>query len=250
MGCLWPAWPGDTRALLAGTGVLQTRKSGSNFSYDIHYWLGKESSQDEQGAAAIYTTQMDDHLGSVAVQHREVQGHESDTFRAYFKQGLMYVSHPWGTVPVVGDSGEGSCGGISSGDGDSSVSVRWGRKKDLELGSIYPLSCMWMGVPKHLPVHEVGGRPQWCEEGDPGLTPCLSPPSYKKGGVASGMKHVETNTYNIQRLLHVKGKKNVVAGEVSHGMCGVWIRIRPEFPPDTAAFKQGTQWVWDDVAFP
>ncbi|NXX33053.1 VILI protein, partial [Nicator chloris] len=106
--------------------LLSTRKSGSNFSYDIHYWLGKESSQDEQGAAAIYTTQMDDHLGSVAVQHREVQGHESETFRAYFKQGLIY----------------------------------------------------------------------------------------KKGGVASGMKHVETNTYNIQRLLHVKGKKNVVAGEV------------------------------------
>ncbi|NWS03260.1 villin-1 [Motacilla alba alba] len=106
--------------------LLSTRKSGSNFSYDIHYWLGKESSQDEQGAAAIYTTQMDEHLGSVAVQHREVQGHESETFRAYFKQGLIY----------------------------------------------------------------------------------------KKGGVASGMKHVETNTYNVQRLLHVKGKKNVVAGEV------------------------------------
>ncbi|NXQ13733.1 VILI protein, partial [Peucedramus taeniatus] len=106
--------------------LLSTRKSGSSFSYDIHYWLGKESSQDEQGAAAIYTTQMDDHLGSVAVQHREVQGHESETFRAYFKQGLIY----------------------------------------------------------------------------------------KKGGVASGMKHVETNTYNVQRLLHVKGKKNVVAGEV------------------------------------
>uniref|UniRef100_A0A8C3TVG1 Villin-1 n=1 Tax=Catharus ustulatus TaxID=91951 RepID=A0A8C3TVG1_CATUS len=106
--------------------LLSTRKSGSNFSYDIHYWLGKESSQDEQGAAAIYTTQMDDHLGSVAVQHREVQGHESETFRAYFKQGIIY----------------------------------------------------------------------------------------KKGGVASGMKHVETNTYNVQRLLHVKGKKNVVAGEV------------------------------------
>ncbi|KAG7257054.1 hypothetical protein CRUP_002468, partial [Coryphaenoides rupestris] len=36
---------------------------------------------------------------------------------------------------------------------------------------------------------------------------------YKKGGVASGMKHVETNTYNIKRLLHVKGRKHVVAGE-------------------------------------
>jgi len=42
--------------------------------------------------------------------------------------------------------------------------------------------------------------------------PC--PLSYKQGGVASGMKHVETNTYNVQRLLHVKGKKNVVAAEV------------------------------------
>ncbi|NXX97363.1 VILI protein, partial [Centropus bengalensis] len=106
--------------------LLSTRKTGSSFSYHIHYWLGKESSQDEQGAAAIYTIQLDDHLGTVAVQHREVQGYESETFRAYFKQGLIY----------------------------------------------------------------------------------------KKGGVASGMKHVETNTYNIQRLLHVKGKKNVVAGEV------------------------------------
>ena len=38
--------------------------------------------------------------------------------------------------------------------------------------------------------------------------------SYKKGGVASGMKQVETNTYSIRRLLHVKGKKHVVAGEV------------------------------------
>ncbi|NXU59249.1 VILI protein, partial [Turnix velox] len=106
--------------------LLSTRKTGSSFSYDIHYWLGKDSSQDEQGAAAIYTTQMDEHLGSVAVQHREVQGYESETFRAYFKQGLIY----------------------------------------------------------------------------------------KKGGVASGMNHVETNTYNIQRLLHVKGKKNVIAAEV------------------------------------
>ncbi|XP_042328327.1 villin-1 isoform X2 [Sceloporus undulatus] len=69
---------------------------------------------------------MDEHLGGVAVQHREVQNYESEAFRSYFKQGIIY----------------------------------------------------------------------------------------KKGGVASGMKHVETNTYNVQRLLHVKGKKNVVAGEV------------------------------------
>lgn len=106
--------------------LLSTHKAGNGFSYDIHYWLGKESSQDEQGAAAIYSTQMDDHLGGVAIQHREVQGYESELFKGYFKSGIIY----------------------------------------------------------------------------------------KQGGVASGMKHVETNTYNVQRLIHVKGKKNVVAGEV------------------------------------
>uniref|UniRef100_A0AAY4C338 Villin-1 n=1 Tax=Denticeps clupeoides TaxID=299321 RepID=A0AAY4C338_9TELE len=99
---------------------------GGAFSYDIHYWLGNGTSQDEQGAAAIYTTLMDDHLGGVAVQHRETQGYESSTFKGYFKEGIIY----------------------------------------------------------------------------------------KKGGVASGMKQVETNTYNVRRLLHVKGKKNVAAGEV------------------------------------
>uniref|UniRef100_A0AAY4C4I7 Villin-1 n=1 Tax=Denticeps clupeoides TaxID=299321 RepID=A0AAY4C4I7_9TELE len=100
--------------------------TNSAFSYDIHYWLGNGTSQDEQGAAAIYTTLMDDHLGGVAVQHRETQGYESSTFKGYFKEGIIY----------------------------------------------------------------------------------------KKGGVASGMKQVETNTYNVRRLLHVKGKKNVAAGEV------------------------------------
>uniref|UniRef100_A0A673MGK3 Villin-1 n=1 Tax=Sinocyclocheilus rhinocerous TaxID=307959 RepID=A0A673MGK3_9TELE len=106
--------------------ILYTHKTSNNYTYDIHYWLGKDTSNDEQGAAAIYTTQMDEHLGGAAVQHRETQGHESATFQGYFKQGIIY----------------------------------------------------------------------------------------KKGGVASGMKQVETNTYNIRRLLHVKGNKHVVAGEV------------------------------------
>lgn len=41
--------------------------------------------------------------------------------------------------------------------------------------------------------------------------------SYKNGGVASGMKHVDTNTYDVKRLLHVKGKRNVTATEVTIG---------------------------------
>nr|XP_006643534.2 PREDICTED: advillin-like [Lepisosteus oculatus] len=106
--------------------LLSTQRCGTTVSYHAHYWIGSESTQDEQGAAAIYITQLDEFLGGRPVQHREVQGHESDTFRGYFKQGVIY----------------------------------------------------------------------------------------KKGGVASGMKHMETNSYDIKRLLHVKGKRRVTAKEV------------------------------------
>nr|XP_015209569.1 PREDICTED: villin-like protein [Lepisosteus oculatus]XP_015209570.1 PREDICTED: villin-like protein [Lepisosteus oculatus]XP_015209571.1 PREDICTED: villin-like protein [Lepisosteus oculatus]XP_015209572.1 PREDICTED: villin-like protein [Lepisosteus oculatus]XP_015209573.1 PREDICTED: villin-like protein [Lepisosteus oculatus] len=57
---------------------------------NVHYWIGKESSQDEQGAAAIYVTQLDDYLGGSPIQHREVQGNESPKFRSYFKNGIVY----------------------------------------------------------------------------------------------------------------------------------------------------------------
>uniref|UniRef100_G3NGU6 Villin like n=1 Tax=Gasterosteus aculeatus aculeatus TaxID=481459 RepID=G3NGU6_GASAC len=63
---------------------------GSGQSADIHYWIGNSSSQDEQGAAAIYVTQLDEHLGGSPVQHRESQGNESAMFRSYFKNGLIY----------------------------------------------------------------------------------------------------------------------------------------------------------------
>lgn len=98
----------------------------SSPSYDIHYWIGSRSTQDEQGAAAVYAIQLDEFLGCAPVQHREAQGHESDAFRGYFKQGIIY----------------------------------------------------------------------------------------KKGGVASGMRHAETNAYDVRRLLQVKGKKRAVAAEV------------------------------------
>uniref|UniRef100_A0A672H1L5 Villin-like n=1 Tax=Salarias fasciatus TaxID=181472 RepID=A0A672H1L5_SALFA len=101
-------------------------KRGSSQSADIHYWIGRLSSQDEQGAAAIFVTQLDEHLGGSPVQYREVQGYESARFRSYFKNGLIY----------------------------------------------------------------------------------------KKGGVASGFNHVDTNAYNVLRLLHVKGRKHVTATEV------------------------------------
>uniref|UniRef100_A0A8C7CRJ0 Villin-like n=1 Tax=Oncorhynchus kisutch TaxID=8019 RepID=A0A8C7CRJ0_ONCKI len=99
---------------------------GSSNSMDVHYWIGNSSSQDEQGAAAILVTQLDEFLGGSPVQHREVQAAESSKFRSYFRNGLIY----------------------------------------------------------------------------------------KKGGVDSGFRHVESNVYKILRLLHIKGRKHVTATEV------------------------------------
>ncbi|XP_016011409.2 gelsolin isoform X2 [Rousettus aegyptiacus] len=107
--------------------ILKTvQLRNGNLQYDLHYWLGNECTQDESGAAAIFTVQLDDFLNGRAVQHREVQGFESGTFLGYFKSGIKY----------------------------------------------------------------------------------------KKGGVASGFKHVVPNEVVVQRLLQVKGRRVVRATEV------------------------------------
>lgn len=63
----------------------------NKFSWDIHFWLGKETSQDESGTAAILSVDLDDSLGGVPVQYREVQDHESNKFLAHFKSGIRYL---------------------------------------------------------------------------------------------------------------------------------------------------------------
>jgi gelsolin len=66
--------------------VLHTHKhpESDKLLYNVHFWLGAESTQDEQGTAAYKTVELDDLLGDLPVQFREVQGYESDEFLQLF----------------------------------------------------------------------------------------------------------------------------------------------------------------------
>ncbi|KDP35406.1 hypothetical protein JCGZ_10390 [Jatropha curcas] len=75
---------GDSYVILKTTAL----KSGA-LRHDIHYWLGKDTSQDEAGAAAIKTVELDAALGGRAVQYREIQGHETEKFLSYFKPCII-----------------------------------------------------------------------------------------------------------------------------------------------------------------
>ncbi|KAI9248049.1 hypothetical protein BDA99DRAFT_471013 [Phascolomyces articulosus] len=67
--------------------VLKTTKKGNSdgLVHHIHFWLGRETTQDEAGTAAYKTVELDDYLDTLATQHREVMRRESRLFKSYFK---------------------------------------------------------------------------------------------------------------------------------------------------------------------
>ncbi|XP_057303795.1 advillin-like isoform X2 [Hydractinia symbiolongicarpus] len=71
--------------------VLQAEGRQSPYNYHVHFWLGKKTSQDEAGTAALKAVELDDVLGGAPTQYREIQHHESRRFVSYFPKGLKYA---------------------------------------------------------------------------------------------------------------------------------------------------------------
>lgn len=83
------AWPEDKYGTFFDGDsyiVLRTyrKPEDEKLSFDLHFWLGADSSQDEKGTAAYKTVELDDHLGQTPVQYRQVMGWESQEFLNLF----------------------------------------------------------------------------------------------------------------------------------------------------------------------
>ena len=81
---------GDSYIVLH-TYAPEPQKNPRKLAWQIHFWIGKESSQDEYGTAAYKAVELDNKLGMAAVQFREAEGYESDAFKKLFGGMLVYL---------------------------------------------------------------------------------------------------------------------------------------------------------------
>lgn len=91
--------------------------------------LGQQSSRDEQGACAVLAVHLNTLLGERPVQHREVQGNESDLFMSYFPRGLQYQvgaasQHPYPVAPLRAPPPSGQLSPCRKGPGSVGCGLR------------------------------------------------------------------------------------------------------------------------------
>jgi gelsolin len=75
--------------------ILNTYKApppSDALRWNVHFWLGAHTTQDEAGTAAYKTVELDDKLRGAPVQFREVQGYESEDFHMLFPNGIKILA--------------------------------------------------------------------------------------------------------------------------------------------------------------
>jgi gelsolin len=72
--------------------ILHTFLEEDELKYDLHFWLGQNTTPDEAGTAAYKTVELDTFLEDKPVQHREVEGYESKQFMSMFPKGVFTLA--------------------------------------------------------------------------------------------------------------------------------------------------------------
>ncbi|CAM2108638.1 unnamed protein product [Caretta caretta] len=82
--------PAESKGVFYSGDSYLVLHNGPEEQANLHIWIGQSSTRDEQGACAVLSTHLNTLLGERPVQHREVQGNESDVFMEYFPHGIKY----------------------------------------------------------------------------------------------------------------------------------------------------------------
>jgi len=72
--------------------VLDTKQVEERLERTVFFWLGSETSVDEQGTAAYKTVELDDFFDGEPKESREVEGEESAEFKALFGGSITYLA--------------------------------------------------------------------------------------------------------------------------------------------------------------
>lgn len=235
--------------------ILNTYKkdpSSPALSWDVHFWIGKYSSQDEYGTAAYKTVELDHFLGDRAVQHREVQGYESKLFRSYFSERIVLLKGgaETGFHHVEEEQYEPRLLHFKGKRERMTVEEVKLRRKYLNEGDVFILDLglhliQWNGTESNKDERtkaaafmaaiksDRGGRPKVeIIEGDevdeshvfyqkvpPGFLRSKTPKSAEKGGDDEDVKVFEKKLFRIHEYSvgHHVSFKQVAKGKISHG---------------------------------
>ncbi|KAI5474660.1 hypothetical protein MNV49_002680 [Pseudohyphozyma bogoriensis] len=75
-------YDGDSYVVLKS--VAPVKSKPHELIHDIHFWLGRNTTQDEAGVAAYKTVELDEFLACSPTQHRQLQSFESSSFLSLF----------------------------------------------------------------------------------------------------------------------------------------------------------------------
>jgi len=78
--------------LSENTSYAEPIDGDGGFTYNLHYWIGKDASIDKRASVCFRAVQLNSYIGEKGKHFHEQQGEESDTFLSYFSTSTILSS--------------------------------------------------------------------------------------------------------------------------------------------------------------